>query len=402
MYLLRETLTTKGTEGRKKVKTIMDASRNFTKQASNDSLTNHSFEYGCHGDTEAARITKMFSLSVILVMSLFGNLLVIYVVCRNRNLRRTINYFILNIAVSDVLIPVIVIPMMLVNLARDSPTWLLHGPVGVITCKLVLFLADVSPAVSILSLIFMTLDRFLAVVFPLRVTLMNARRRYFLIALTWIISIGFFSPYFYAIQLLPSYKEGEYRCHLSWSNNLIRHIEIQKAFSIVLSIYFLVIPFAILTVLYSIILIKTKTPDYIRSKCSTAARARQKKTSRRLTIMAFLIVFVFGLCWGPYNIIVFLQIFVWNWKVPSFCGWSSVIFTVQFLSYANAAINPCVYFGFIKNFRRGLVNQFTTRKSSQKEYRRNKLNSETMLCSIQNNTVRNTMVMSGPEYETCL
>lgn len=378
-------------------------SRNFTEQGTNDSNSNHSFEYGCPQETEAARITKMFSLSVILVMSLFGNLLVIYVVCRNRSLRRTINYFILNIAVSDVLIPVIVIPMALVNLARDSHTWLFKGPLGVITCKLVLFLADVSPAVSIVSLIFMTLDRFLAVVFPLRVTLMNAKRRYFLIALTWIMSIGFFSPYFYAVQLLqlPPF-DGEYYCILNWSDNFLRHIEIQRTFSTVVSIYFLVIPFAILTVLYAIILIKTKTPDYIRSKCSAAARARQKKTSRRLTMMAFLIVFVFGLCWGPYNFILFLQIFVWKWQAPNFCSWGSVIFAVQFLSYSNAAINPCVYFGFIKNFRRGLMSQFTTRKL-RKESRRNKLNSETMLCSSQINTVRNTTVlMPGPECETCL
>lgn len=347
---------------------------------------------------KASVITKVFFLSIITVVSFVGNILIIFVVYKNPTLRRTINYFIVNIAISDLILPTLLLPREIVETARLDKSWSLPGVLGQIACKWIYFLSDVSPTVSILSLIFMTIDRFLAVVFPLRVTLMNSRRRYILISLTWIISAGFFSPYFYAMDV-TKLKDGKNYCVLVWSRDGNKHITVHKAFSAAASILFLVIPFFTLTILYSIILIKTRaTPELIRTKTCPKARLRQKKTAKRVTLMAFVIVLIFGLCWGPYYILLFLLIFVWNWRRPAMCHWPTFLFAVQFLCYSNAAINPCAYFIFIKNFRRGLMKQFTTKKSRMKQQFRAQKQSESLITSI-GVTAKSTNISSA---ETCI
>lgn len=339
--------------------------------------------------SKASIIAKIFSLSVITVVSLIGNILIIFVVYKNQSLRRTINFFIVNIAISDLIVPTFILPKMIVDLSRGENSWLLGGAFGRASCKLIYFFSDVSPTVSILSLIFMTVDRFLAVVFPLRVTLMNSKRRYCLIALTWIFSCAFFMPHFYGMDVFKG-RDGKNRCVLQWSSVTETHIKVQKLYSSAISILFLVIPFFTLLILYTIILVKTRrTPELIRNNTCLKQRLKQRQTAKRVTLMAFLIVLIFGLCWGPYNILLFLLIFVWNWQQPTFCQWHTFFFIVQFLCYSNAAINPCVYFIFIKNFRRGLKSQFSKSRSVRQSGRNKGHQGESLLTSLQT-TVRNT------------
>lgn len=49
-------------------------------------------------------VTKIFFYSVIMLMSLVGNTLVVYIVWRNRTMRTTTNFFIVNLAVSDLMV----------------------------------------------------------------------------------------------------------------------------------------------------------------------------------------------------------------------------------------------------------------------------------------------------------
>ncbi|EDO30406.1 predicted protein, partial [Nematostella vectensis] len=286
------------------------------------------------------------SYSLILVFSALGNILVIVVVLRTRQMRRTINYFIVNISVSDLIVPVFVLPRILIEETRTS-FWLLQGVLGEATCKLVYFFSDASPVVSILSLIAMTVDRFCAVVFPLHAgTLITSRRRYFLIAATWVIAFFNASPLLYTMTL-----DNNNLCQLDWSP--LDHFSAQKAYSSTSSILFILLPFIILTTLYTVILVKIRAQGGLNRHRSEAGRRAEHQSSRRLTLMALVIVLAFGVCWGPLNILFFLLVFVWEFR-PQFCGFGSLLMAVQFMSFANAAINPCIYFLLMRNFRDGL------------------------------------------------
>jgi len=61
--------------------------------------------------TTAERISFISMYCFILMGGFFGNMIIIIIVYKHRDLRKTINYFIVNMAVSDLLFPLIVIPV---------------------------------------------------------------------------------------------------------------------------------------------------------------------------------------------------------------------------------------------------------------------------------------------------
>lgn len=125
------------------------------------------------------KIVRIILYSVILVFSLVGNALIITIVRKREELRNTINYFIVNMAVSDFVYPLTVIPVQLTQLATSSCQWRIAGTAGVVFCKLIKFLEDVSISVSIQSLVWIAVDRFVAVVLPMKVPLISSRFRAF-------------------------------------------------------------------------------------------------------------------------------------------------------------------------------------------------------------------------------
>ena len=103
---------------------------------------------------------------ILLVVSLAGNSFVGIIVYKTKTMRKTINFFIVNMAMSDLLFSVFAFPWALTELNAGS--WLISGIFGHTLCKMISFAKVVSLAVSIQSLVLIAVDRFAAVVFPLR------------------------------------------------------------------------------------------------------------------------------------------------------------------------------------------------------------------------------------------
>ena len=119
----------------------------------------------------AEKIGKTFAYCLIFVVSLVGNSLIGIVVHKTQTLRKPINYFIVNMALSDLLLPIFLFPWELTALYATS--WLFNGPLGQVLCKLLPFSSGVSNIVSIQSLVLIAVDRFGAVVFSLRSPLIS-------------------------------------------------------------------------------------------------------------------------------------------------------------------------------------------------------------------------------------
>jgi len=130
----------------------------------------------------------------ILMGGFFGNMIIIIIVYKHRNLRKTINYFIVNMAVSDLLFPLIVIPVNIATLVTDSWQWRVSGILGSWFCKLFYFSSSVTIHVSVQSLMWIAIDRFVAVVFPIKLGLISPKIRTTAIVSTWIFAGLFDSP----------------------------------------------------------------------------------------------------------------------------------------------------------------------------------------------------------------
>ena len=290
----------------------------------------------------AEKIGKTFSYCLIFVVSLLGNSFIGIIFYETHTLRKPVNFFIVNMAMSDLLYPIFLFPLNLTYMYADS--WLISGPLGQALCKLVPFLADVSVGVSIQSLILIAVDRFGAVVFPLRSPLISSKLCPFFILATWIIAMAVLSPYLLAYKL--ALYQGELHCLRQWNESFS-----PKNYFLVLFVVSFYVPIAMLLILYSIIVIKLKLQK-IPGEQSTNAEQQRAKRNRNVLKMAIAIVLGFVLCWVPWSISMLLPYFE---RDSLSCGFFIIYLnTSRVMAVSNCAINPSICFIFSSNYRNAL------------------------------------------------
>lgn len=95
-------------------------------------------------------------MSVISIAAVIGNFLVTAAFCKSASLRTSTNYYIVNMAVSDLLCSCFNWPLFATEglLTRKE---FITGPLAVVVCKLGMYFRGVSQVVSVLSLVLMLL-----------------------------------------------------------------------------------------------------------------------------------------------------------------------------------------------------------------------------------------------------
>lgn len=294
--------------------------------------------------------SKVLSYTLIMIIGLVGNVLLCLVVYKNKNLRKPIDYLIVNIAVSDLAIPALAIPRYISALMMGSDVWGVSGAFGDFLCKFVFFLCDICPVVSIISLVFLTASRFAAVVFPFQASTASSKLkpRYF-IASIWITAVLFFSPYFYTLRLGP-----DQRCIFKWGPYLDDAAS-SKVFDTITITMFLLIPFVLTTIMYAVILHWLRKRSKRVPNQNESARKKREKSTRNITLLSFFIVLAFGICWSPYfSLLIFDNFFPYLKESLTLCQWATFLFVAQYMAYSNTAVNPLFCLVFIKNYRKGL------------------------------------------------
>ena len=161
----------------------------------------------------ALKIGGTVTYCLIIIVSLVANSLIVIIVCKTPNLKKPINYFIANMASSDFLYPIFVIPWRLSNL-HTNYSFLIGGQLGQALCKLVPFFSNVSIVMLTQNLILIAVDRFGAVLFPLRLPLIRTKLCFFFILAMWMFAIVFISKDLFAFELVE-YPDGA-RCVRRW------------------------------------------------------------------------------------------------------------------------------------------------------------------------------------------
>ena len=167
-------------------------------------------------------------------------------------IKEPIMLLIANMALSDLLVVIFLIPRLITSDVIGSNAFLVQGNGGVFLCKMCTFLSDISLSVSTLSLVLIAVERFLAVVYPIVYKKITVKVRRFLVASTWIMAMAFHSPYFYTMRLVANANSQV--CQSSWEpafNNRSAHLR----YNIFLFITVLLIPLLVFSVLYTVIVI---------------------------------------------------------------------------------------------------------------------------------------------------
>ncbi|XP_068734627.1 RYamide receptor-like [Montipora capricornis] len=298
-----------------------------------------------HWNPTAYKIGATVAYCLIFIVSLVGNSCIGIIVHKTKTLRKPINIFIVNMAMSDLLVPLAFIPLEVVNLYRYS--WLISGVLGKAFCKLTTFLFDVSYIVSIQSMILIAVGRFEAVVWPLHSPLINLKRCTFFIFATWIVAMAFMSPLDLFARSLGKY-EGELFCVYQWEE-AFRESESFTESGYILAYYivFVYTPIILLIIIYSIILIKLKLQKTPGQQSPNAEIQRNKRNRNALKLaIAILLGLIF--CKIPWSIMYLYFYDIW------LCGIFPYYETSWFLLISYCAVNPCICFSFCGNYREGL------------------------------------------------
>lgn len=300
--------------------------------------------------TAQKRYTRTTLYLVAMVISLLGNSAIIWIVRKNRRMRNLTHYLIVNMAVADLFITVFHMPYKLQVQLTDSYAVLEGGVIGTLICKIVGYAQDVSIACSVLSLMGISIDRFMAIMFPLKKATLSHRARYIIIPI-WIVSFVICSPLLYANRMEE--YEGDFYCYEEWPP-LLDAVTAGRDYTIIQFSLLYVVPLTVITVLYSCIAFRVWHRQIPGHAAPHLRPGRPNSVAKKkLLRMLIIIVCLFAACWLPYHVIYFLQFASDKYRncyIPE-----TIMFYCLFVGHANSAINPCIYFAIHKEYRKGLV-----------------------------------------------
>ncbi|XP_045125313.1 neuropeptide SIFamide receptor-like [Portunus trituberculatus] len=287
-----------------------------------------------------------FSYVLVFILGLVGNCFVIAVVFRTPRMRTPTNYFIVNLAMADVLVVVFCLPATL--LSNIYYPWML----GWLMCKSVAYVQGVSVSASVNSLVAVSLDRFLAIWFPMKLQITTYRARA-IIVLIWIMAVVSPIPYFVyfetnifipdlpdllvCVEMWPS-REAE------WLYFLIAHL---------LLCYLL--PLVLISFCYFMIWIKVARRSIPGDTRDAAIQQMQQRSKVKVVKMLVVVVIIFMLSWLPLYVI-FVRIKMGE-ELGEKEGAILAIVTpmAQWLGSSNSCINPILYAFFNKKYRNGFL-----------------------------------------------
>ena len=311
---------------------------------------------------------------ITMLVSLVGNILLLYIVWKKPDVRSLTSFMFVNMAVADLLVTLVVIPYTISDFYTQG-VWPMTGLIGKITCKTVLFIAFFTISASILCLTFMAVDRFYAVVYPFR-RFLWFRRPKVLTPVVWVLSMAYMSivPVFVALQWYP--QISKYICTVNFTILGDQSRAIRGVF-----IYFFVInyllPVSVISVLYTITARKLWYHEAPGDDLNQN-RQRQQMTKRKVVRMLIIVFTVFALCWLPGQVLQ-LYLAVTAKDLPIFmtaCYW---------FGYNNSAINPWLYIGLNSKINRQFTSMMSM-KSRLYKTRASKRENEEMSIKSMNET----------------
>ncbi|XP_019620145.1 PREDICTED: neuropeptide FF receptor 2-like [Branchiostoma belcheri] len=315
---------------------------------------------------QSVPVIALFGVSYFLIFALclVGNTLVCFVVIKIPRMRTVTNYFILNLAVSDLLVGIFCMP------ATLADNVVMGWPFGDVMCRLVSFMSTASVVASVFTLLAIAVDRFYAIVLPTKPKITVTAMTKIVIAI-WVFAaaVGLPLMIFNRDEVIAHNQGGvTYMVHYcmeqwpesgSWTK---RDISNYYSLAIVLICY--LAPLSIILVLYMVIGYQVWFKSSPGQRASVEAQNAIMKKKIKVIKMLIVVVILFALFWLPLYTIMLVNAFAHDQLTRH---QKHIVYIYAFpiahwLSYFNSSVNPIIYGYFNPNFRQGFKSLILSRQ----------------------------------------
>ncbi|CAH1792770.1 unnamed protein product [Owenia fusiformis] len=295
-------------------------------------------------------------LFFIIVFSVIGNVAVIMAIKTNSRLREQIsNIFILNLSIVDLCTASLIMMTTFVQLVTDA------DEMPKIWCLLNCGLNYVFIIASMSTLAFVSIDRYMAIIHPMKyVTMITKQRVVGMVMYGWILGLIFGSVPI--IMDWIQYDYWEVICAIDW-NYQAAVIYVIAAFIICFLLPGIIMIYCYLKIIKEVKRMDKSMPaapsigDITELNGSTQKKTRKeqsksKHTKKTITSLLIVVAFFF-ICMTPFCVTKLLKVVLENTNmVPAYAN----LFASWF-QYVASAINPLVYGIFRKDFKRSFRRQ---------------------------------------------
>ena len=184
---------------------------------------------------------------VIFVIGVIGNVMVVIVVAKNRNMATPTNCYLVSLAVADCVVLISAVPQEIVSYYLIGNQWI-WGEVG---CAGLIFLQHLGINASSLSLTAFTVERYIAICHPMKAqTVCTVERAKKITLVVWVTAICYCCPWLFLTKVQPMNYDVDYptqECTFKLSREQYLYYYLLDI------IVFYVIPLILSCVLYSLI-----------------------------------------------------------------------------------------------------------------------------------------------------
>lgn len=271
---------------------------------------------------------------LILLFGSIGNILVILVI-RNKKKHRKINdYFILNLAISDLC-------MLTISISVDFYLKFREFPLGDLLCKGVWPLMTMCLFASVFTLTCMAIERWRTIVKPLSLRLPVSKVLCILV-LTWLAGLACVSP----LTVVAYHRERA--CDEHWPTFAMR-----QAYTMTVVLFQYALPLFIITIAYARIgsFLKRRAKFKISDTCTRTAVIRRNANNAKINKNLRTIVILFAIFMLPKQVL-------WLWLDFSSGGdfqyFGDALIFSEILLYVHSSTNPVVYGTILNEYRSGI------------------------------------------------
>ncbi|XP_045593269.1 neuromedin-U receptor 2 [Procambarus clarkii] len=286
---------------------------------------------------------------VIAVGGVVGNALTCLVVARNHTMRTSTNYYLVNLAVADLLTLCLTLPVEVYQMWVQYP-W----PLGEAACRLRAMVPETLTHVSVLTILAVSGERYVAITDPVYArTTHTLTRTARVLPVIWLTSMLAAVPlgYFQKVNLVKSPLGSDLPqsawCAIPYDDPSPRYCWLLWASSVGA----FMLPMAVLIVLYCKIGMVLSIDPPTRTPAAGAGAMHTRKVGIRMLVA---VVVAFFLCWAPFHAqrLMFVTITTYGQWTPYHRSVNTKLFYCTGICYyLNSAVNPILYSVMSVRFR---------------------------------------------------